>query len=94
MGSVRASALWLTVLLAALPLLGRLVEVLSNLLIDRYLEQRLFQPLDREDTGFHLAESKPNRVAVLYVAIEDGSRTRRLWNNLASEEHRWPVSPW
>jgi len=46
--------------------LGRLVEVVSGLPLDRFLTERIFEPLGMADTGFHVPKSALPRVAVNY----------------------------
>lgn len=46
---------------------GRLVEVVSGMPFDRFLQQRIFAPLDMNDTGFVVPENKLDRFAVLYT---------------------------
>jgi CubicO group peptidase (beta-lactamase class C family) len=43
--------------------LARLVEVVSGLTIDRFLEARIFEPLDMKDTGFWVPREKLDRLA-------------------------------
>jgi len=50
---------------------GYLVEVLSGQPLDRYLEERIFQPLAMPDTGFHVPESEFERFAACYEKTED-----------------------
>ena len=45
-----------------LDVLGYLVEVLSGMAFDRFLEERLFRPLGMNDTAFYLPEAKANRL--------------------------------
>jgi CubicO group peptidase (beta-lactamase class C family) len=46
--------------------LGRLVEVVSGLTFDQFLEQRIFQPLQMNDTGFWVPADDLDRLAQLY----------------------------
>jgi len=46
--------------------LGRLIEVVSGMSFDRYLEEAICQPLDLRDTSFHVPESKRHRMATIY----------------------------
>jgi CubicO group peptidase (beta-lactamase class C family) len=46
--------------------LGYLVEVISGLPLDQYMQQRIFIPLKMKDTHFTLPESKASRLANLY----------------------------
>ncbi len=43
--------------------LGRLIEVVSGIPLDRFLEGRVLQPLQMEDTGFYVKPEKRNRIA-------------------------------
>ncbi len=51
---------------------GYLVEVLSGLPFDRYLEERIFEPLGMKDTGFHVPAESAERFAQVYAYDEDG----------------------
>jgi CubicO group peptidase (beta-lactamase class C family) len=50
--------------------LGRFVEAVSGLPFDKFLEQRLFQPLGMKDTGFFPPEEKVARLATAYAYDE------------------------
>ncbi len=50
----------------SIDVLGRLVEVISRLRFDRFLEERIFEPLGMVDTGFHVAKPDLPRVATNY----------------------------
>src|SRR5205814_4027467 len=47
--------------------LGYLVEVVSGMPLDRFLEERIFKPLGMKDTGFFLADDKVPRMARAYT---------------------------
>jgi CubicO group peptidase (beta-lactamase class C family) len=47
-------------------LTGRLVEVISQKPLDRFIDERIFRPLRMNDTYFYLPEEKLARFAVLY----------------------------
>lgn len=51
--------------------LGRLVEVVSGLPLDRFFEERIFKPLKMVDTCFYLPPEKIGRLASVY-GIEQG----------------------
>jgi CubicO group peptidase (beta-lactamase class C family) len=51
---------------------ARVVEVVSGLSYDRYLEQAIFMPLGMRDTGFYLSESQYPRLAKSYRREESG----------------------
>lgn len=46
---------------------GYLVEVLSGMPFDQFLQTRLFDPLGMVDTGFELPEKDWNRLAMIYT---------------------------
>jgi CubicO group peptidase (beta-lactamase class C family) len=51
--------------------LGYLVEVLSGMPLDRYLEEKLFRPLGMRDTYFYLPPEKQSRLVKLYKQDEN-----------------------
>jgi CubicO group peptidase (beta-lactamase class C family) len=52
--------------------LGRLVEVLSGKSFDQFLQERIFTPLEMNDTGFTVPANKVNRLARLYTPTKEG----------------------
>ncbi len=52
---------------------GYLVEVLSGQPFDQFLQERIFDPLEMVDTGFHVPAEKADRFAEVYAYAEDGS---------------------
>ncbi len=50
--------------------LGRLVEVVSGMPFDRFLQQRVFEPLKMKDTEFFLPAAKVPRLATAYTYDE------------------------
>ena len=50
----------------AADVLGRLVEVISGLPFDRYLAERIFQPLGMRDTAFFCPPEQAHRLAAMY----------------------------
>jgi CubicO group peptidase (beta-lactamase class C family) len=50
----------------ATDVLGYLVEVISGRPFDRFLRERIFEPLGIEDTSFHVPEHKLDRLASVY----------------------------
>lgn len=52
---------------------GYLVEVLSGQPFDEFLQERIFEPLDMNDTSFHVAPENLDRFAQVYVYTPDGS---------------------
>lgn len=56
----------------ATDVLGRLVEVISGVPFERFLRERVLQPLGMTDTDFHVPDAKADRFAANYVAGSDG----------------------
>lgn len=52
--------------------LGYLVEVISGLPFDRFLQERIFSPLGMVDTGFTVPPEKLDRLATLYGPAQEG----------------------
>jgi CubicO group peptidase (beta-lactamase class C family) len=55
----------------AMDVLGRLVEVVSGMPFDQFLEERIFKPLGMKDTYFFLPEDKVARLAAAYAYTEE-----------------------
>lgn len=55
----------------AVDLQGRLIEVLSGMPFDRFLRQRLLDPLDMRDTGFWIPPEDQHRQARLYRLVPE-----------------------
>jgi CubicO group peptidase (beta-lactamase class C family) len=58
---------------AGFDVLSRIVEVASGMPIDRFLKQRLFDPLEMKDTSYIVPTSNP-RLVTLYTRGADGLR--------------------
>lgn len=56
----------------AADLLGRLVEVASGLPFDRFLAERIFQPLGMTDTAFFCPPQQAHRLAAMYGPASGG----------------------
>jgi len=56
----------------ATDVLGYLVQVISGMPFDAFLQQRIFQPLGMEDTDFYVPERKIGRFSATYGPGEDG----------------------
>lgn len=67
-----------------LDVLGRLIEVLSGELLDEFLNERIFQPLEMCDTAFHVPEEKVHRFAKIYEYTEENKL--QLLNGLSEIE--------
>lgn len=66
-------------------LLGRLVEVVSGLKFSDFLQERIFEPLEMVDTGFHVKDSNKDRFSNNYmfidnalVLVDDASKSQYL----------------
>ena len=62
--------------LAAFDTLGRIVEVVSGMTFDRFLRERLFEPLGMTDTGFNVPDKDAARVAPIYDRTAHGLEKR------------------
>lgn len=51
----------------AVDVCGYLIQVLSGMPFDTYLQERLFAPLGMVDTAFHVPDQKSDRLATLYA---------------------------
>jgi len=58
--------------LAASDTLGRIVEIVSGLTYDQFLQKRLFEPLGMGDTSFYPPEDKMPRLVTLYSRSAQG----------------------
>jgi CubicO group peptidase (beta-lactamase class C family) len=56
----------------SIDVLGYLIEVVSGMPLDTFLEQRIFRPLDMKDTCFILPKEKLPRLARLYRLNDKG----------------------
>jgi len=54
--------------------LGRLVEVVSGMPFDEFVERRIFEPLGMEDTGFFVPQEKLHRLARTYRHVGEDHR--------------------
>jgi CubicO group peptidase (beta-lactamase class C family) len=55
--------------------LGYLVEVISGTSLDRFFQERIFDPLEMTDTTFHLPAEKIERLSTMYCPKEGGGLT-------------------
>ena len=62
---------------------GYLIEKLSGQTLDTFFQERIFEPLEMEDTAFFVSANKANRLSEMYVP-RNGSllRTDSLGNSL------------
>jgi CubicO group peptidase (beta-lactamase class C family) len=62
--------------------LGYLIEVLSKMTLDQFLQDRLFKPLGMTDTHFYLPSSKYSRLVNIYTSNEK------------HELKKWTINDW
>lgn len=60
---------------------GRLIEVLSGQRFDDFLEERIFEPLGMDDTGFYVPEAKAKRLAQVYRPDGKGGLNPIPWSD-------------
>jgi CubicO group peptidase (beta-lactamase class C family) len=68
--------------------LGRLIEVISGQPFDRFLRQRIFDPLEMTDTGFDLPSQQLDRLAAVHTALPAGGILRADRPDLDRSEPR------
>lgn len=68
---------WQYSLLAGIETLGRIVEITSGMSFDRFLQERLFAPLQMSDTSFVVPSDKLPRLVTLYERTDDGQLLRQ-----------------
>jgi CubicO group peptidase (beta-lactamase class C family) len=76
--------LWRYSGLAGFDILSRIVEITSGQTFDRFLKQRLFDPLGMKDTGFALLPDRASRIVPLYRRAQNGLEKLPDQNGLSS----------
>ena len=56
--------------------LGHVIEVASGKTLDRYLRERIFEPLGMSDTCFHVPDDQRHRLAAVYAPAAGGGFER------------------
>ena len=70
--------------------LGRIVEVVSGIPFDRFVEERITKPLGMHDTAFYLTAAEAPRLAELQVDPSTGKRPgANSAENLTKEKQKW-----
>ncbi len=69
----------------SIDVLGRLVEVVSGMPFDQFVEQRITKPLGMVDTGYYVPESKWNRFVVVDMPAGEGKVKRGT-----AAQQEWP----
>lgn len=67
--------------------IGYLIEVISGMPLDRFLKERMFDPLGMEDTWFYLPESKWERLVPIQTKENDE------WIKVGAQDGRDPDYP-
>ena len=67
---------------------GVLIERVANVSLDRFLKERIFEPLNMPDTGFHVPLEKRHRFASTYDAIDN--QPLRLNDHSSRSSFRYP----
>ena len=70
--------------------LARVVEIISDMPYDQYLQRRVFEPLGMKDTAYDVPEQKVDRLAALYAPAANGRYTRV---QTGSSENTYPQLP-
>jgi CubicO group peptidase (beta-lactamase class C family) len=58
---------------SGLDVAGRVIEVVSGMTLDRFLEEQVFRPLGMRDTGFRIRPDMRGRIATVYARGEEGT---------------------
>ena len=69
--------------------LGRIVEVVSGMPFDRFVEERIAGPLGMHDTAFYLSAAQSSRLAELQVDPATGRRPGASAEDLTKEKQKW-----
>lgn len=69
---------------------GYLVELISGMRFDHFLQERIFEPLGMVDTAFSVPDSKLDRFAACYAPTKDGKRA--LEDDPETSAYRKPPS--
>lgn len=77
---------------AATSVVGRLVEVISGLEFNTFLHERIFEPLQMNDTYFYLPEDKVDRFATLYGPNPDDDN-RMMLTEVGDANSRYVAEP-
>jgi len=75
---------------------ARIVEVVSGMSFDRFVEERLCKPLGMVDTGFYLTKEQNERLVVAYDRTDAGELTPRpiflLNGKMPTDRDRFPAA--
>lgn len=75
---------------------GRIVEIVSGMTLDKFIEERICKPLQMNDTAFYLSEGQAKRLAKSYRKSEQGvleeTKISLLSGFLPTERNRMPAA--
>jgi CubicO group peptidase (beta-lactamase class C family) len=75
---------------------GRIVEVVSGLTLDEFIEKRICEPLEMHDTGFYLSKTQAQRLAKSYRKNDEGrleeAKIGLLAGFLPTDRERMPAA--
>ncbi|MEM6376808.1 MAG: serine hydrolase domain-containing protein [Bacteroidota bacterium] len=66
-------------------ILGALIEVVSGMPLNVFLQEKILDPLGMEDTHFFLPKDKANRLATVYSSIESGIKIADSTNPMQNQ---------
>jgi CubicO group peptidase (beta-lactamase class C family) len=82
-------------------ILGRIIEVVSGMPYERFIGERLFQPLGMKDSFYFPPESKQDRIAMVYHKPRGGGELQRSTEHLLGGDPaafrkgaRYPAPGW
>lgn len=64
---------------------GCVIEKISGMSIDKFLHERVFEPLGMTDTGFYVPKEKAHRLAPFLDLTQPGSYVSRIHKYIASD---------
>ena len=68
----------------AYDVLGRVIEVASGMTLDKFFEERIYKPLEMNDSGFQVTEKDVDRLVYLdpqwILYIDPANPTRKYWS--------------
>ena len=73
--------------LAGFDTLGRVVEVVSGMNFDRFLRERLFEPLGMHETWFNVPEKESARQVTIYRRTASGLEKRPMTTSIGSRAY-------
>lgn len=76
----------------ALDILGYLVECVTGVSFEKFLQTRLFNPLGMKDTSFCIPWEKEDRLATIYISNPDKAYSLRDMDRIFSYYYSYPDS--